>query len=46
MFGAQTIEMSEKASWNEKPITCFKTGKKWSYIHQNHVLSVFEAIWA
>ena len=38
--------MSEKASWNEKPITCFETETNWSYIHPNHVLSVFEAIWA
>ena len=24
----------------------FETETKWSYIHQDHVLSVFEAIWA
>ena len=46
VFGTDTIEMSDKAGWNEKPITCFKTGKKWSYIHQNDVLSVFNAFWA
>ena len=46
VFGTDTIEMSDKAGWNEKPVTCFESGKKWSYIHQNGVLSAFEAIWA